>query len=987
MAVRIEQYEERIDTPAGRIAGAEGRSYQPYQLDLEGFGRALEGIAQHKEQAELNNARADLAAKEPEALLAFNNEMQRIEREWVPGQMPPAEQISAYINTYTSESEKTVANPKARELMRARSNDLRASYMIRGAQFQNKAETDYRVGQYGTAYQNVANLAATDPLALGPQLAQINASVMADTQIPALEKAEFVRKQSQAAAKQVARVQAESNPETALAIASSLLGITEPTLRVSGGGDIYAEIVKRETGNRLYDAAGQIIRGPAIKTKDGQTIYAYGKYQLLESTAQETAKDLGVPWNRELFFREQTGDPAKDAETAAYHDLLGKAYIDQQQQQFGGNPILIAAAHNMGPEATKGWAAGRPYQTQSGKWWHPKGPMDMEALPEETRKYVEGLGTVEASQQKPAGLVEGGNIDLGNRPVVNNADGTISTVRSISIEEDGNEVLIPTVSDDGRILTDQQAVAQYRSTGKHLGKFDSVEHANTYAKALHEGQAERYAGASMAQSESALAYRLLDTEDLLAVRSAAQSRLADINRQNEAKLAVDKALFDQHVTDLEVAAKNGDPIQIPTDGELVTFMGPAKAALTKQRLLGYQQMAGALKQLPGLSNGELTAITNAPDPEGTADRENRQFIRDTLSKQAQATLAARQADPGKAALDSSPAVRDAYSAWQGAAQQFYQAGTNATSEQFAAVNMAQSQYVATSFAQQRQWGIVEPKLANDVVAGMADGFRAQMKTDPVAAAARFAALPAQLGSFDALQQVGQKTGALGWFAMEQVPAPVLKVLQQAQAMKPEEVAKLMPHGIKPEQVKTAVSSAFAPLLGSFSTPGPDGVGDNATATRYYNAGLAMANQYLISGEAESPKVAARMAYQNLYADRETVVDGVRIPNNLDPGKVSEGLRRRKMALPAADLFVAQPSPGLTIDETRERVARTVRERGSWVTNETGTGAYLMIGGRPVMSAAGKPIRIAFTEAASEQRPFAERQREAALHESMARGLK
>lgn len=892
MAVRIDPYEERIDTPGGRIAGAEGRSYQPYQLDLEGFGRAIEGIAAHKAEAEFNNARADLAAKEPEALLAFNGEMQRLQREWTPGQPPVAEQMSTYITAYTSESEKAIANPKARELMRERSNELRARYMLEGANFQNKAETDFRVGQYGGAYQNVANLAATNPLELAPQLAQLNALVMADTQIPEMEKAEFVRKHSQNAAKQVTRVQAESNPELALAISNSLLGITEPSLRVSGGGDVYAEIIKRESGGRLFDASGKVLRGPAIKAKDGQTIYAYGKYQLLESTAQQTAQELGVAWNRELFFREQTGDPVRDAETAQYHDLLGKAYIDQQQQAFGGNPILIAAAHNMGPEATKGWAAGRPYQTQSGKWWYPKGPMDMEAMPEETRKYVEGLGQVESK--------------------------------------------LPGVDTKG---------------------------------------------------EEALAYRLLNTEDLLSVRSAAQSRLAEINRQNEAKLAVDKALFEQRVTDMEVAAKNGDPIQLPTDGELVTFLGPAKAALTKQRLLGYQQMAGALKQLPGLSNGELTAIANAPDPEGTADRENRQFIRDTMSKQAQATIAARRADPGKAALESSDQVKEAYSAWQTSAREFYSTGAQATPEQFAAVNLAQSSYVASSFAQQRQWGILEPKLPNDVVTGMADGFRVQMKSDPVTAAARFAALPSQLGSFDALQQVGEKTGSLGWFAMEQVPAPVLKVLQQAQAMKPEEVAKLMPDGTKPAEVKQAVSAAFAPLLGSFAMPGPDGVGDNATATRYYNAGMALANQYLISGEASNPKAAARMAYQNLYADRETVIEGVRIPNNLGPERVSEGLRRRKMSLPAADLFVTQPSPGLTIDETRERMARTVRERGTWITNETGTGAYLMFGGRPVANAQGKPIRISFTEAAAEQRPLGERQREAALHESMARGLK
>lgn len=85
-----------------------------------------------------------------------------------------------------------------------------------------------------------------------------------------------------------------------------------------------------------------------------------------------------------------------------------------------------------------------------------------------------------------------GNIDLYNRPQVKNNDGTISTVRSMSFNDGKNEVLIPTVSDNGKILTEDEAIKNYYNTGKYLGKFNSVEDANNYAQKLHNEQDKYY---------------------------------------------------------------------------------------------------------------------------------------------------------------------------------------------------------------------------------------------------------------------------------------------------------------------------------------------------------------------------------------------------------------------------------------------------------------------------------------------------------------
>lgn len=99
------------------------------------------------------------------------------------------------------------------------------------------------------------------------------------------------------------------------------------------------------------------------------------------------------------------------------------------------------------------------------------------------------------------GLMEQGNIDLANRPVVRNPDGSYSTVRSMSFEDNsGREILVPTVSPDGKILSNRDAMELYGKTGQNLGKFDTPKDADMYAEALHKAQ-ERFYGNPAQQGE------------------------------------------------------------------------------------------------------------------------------------------------------------------------------------------------------------------------------------------------------------------------------------------------------------------------------------------------------------------------------------------------------------------------------------------------------------------------------------------------------
>lgn len=109
------------------------------------------------------------------------------------------------------------------------------------------------------------------------------------------------------------------------------------------------------------------------------------------------------------------------------------------------------------------------------------------------------------SDLRTSGMITPGNIDLSNRPVIQNSDGTHSSEYSFSFGTDKGEVLVPTIV-NGKFLTpdgtkppqgspaekEMQKAAQkhYEQTGEHMGIFSTPEAADAYAEKVHNrGQA------------------------------------------------------------------------------------------------------------------------------------------------------------------------------------------------------------------------------------------------------------------------------------------------------------------------------------------------------------------------------------------------------------------------------------------------------------------------------------------------------------------
>lgn len=107
--------------------------------------------------------------------------------------------------------------------------------------------------------------------------------------------------------------------------------------------------------------------------------------------------------------------------------------------------------------------------------------------PEQLRQAIWG-----SPAEKPYNVnapVEGyaGNIDLANRPTINNADGSVSTEKSFSFKDEktGKEVLIPLIVGDQE-LSQKEAIDHYYKTGENLGIFNTPEEADAMAMKIHE---------------------------------------------------------------------------------------------------------------------------------------------------------------------------------------------------------------------------------------------------------------------------------------------------------------------------------------------------------------------------------------------------------------------------------------------------------------------------------------------------------------------
>lgn len=247
------------------------------------------------------------------------------------------------------------------------------------------------------------------------------------------------------------------------------------------------------------------------RTKDAET---RAQHEAVNAQREEAAANSNELRRMSIDVRRDAlqlrKDQKKDGETADQKKAVAEIY-DYEKKELPLYSKIGALQAALGKQDPKGYVLGNKTII-----------MDKESMQDEldqARSDAKGLiskkyalidkfgGTVKVSQKEMEDKIDGvgkgkkaqggsgsaaeaitpGNIELEKQPVVKNADGSQSTVRSISIEENGKEVLIPTVAHDGsRILSNKEAIDQYHQSGKHLGIFRDAASATEYAKKLHE---------------------------------------------------------------------------------------------------------------------------------------------------------------------------------------------------------------------------------------------------------------------------------------------------------------------------------------------------------------------------------------------------------------------------------------------------------------------------------------------------------------------
>lgn len=253
------------------------------------------------------------------------------------------------------------------------------------------------------------------------------------------------------------------------------------------------------------------------------------------------------------------------------------------------------------------------------------------------------------------GMVAKGNVDVANRPNIDNGDGTHSSVFSMSFGTDKGEVLVPGVGDGTtyplRKLTNDEALDQYKKTGKNLGTFKDAKAANAYAETLHKDQ-QKYGNTPKPTNTTR--------------RERVRTPAAPTAPGTPSGTPGDRILGHKGTPDEATAKKNADTLQLAAQESMERMKKPTPIGDTgivfnwvRAQVAGAGRMTNTEIQ-QGINSGSMgTKFSNAYDraTKGTLDPTfRRQMVEDTMMSARQARILANSYKPKTASPEASKGI-------------------------------------------------------------------------------------------------------------------------------------------------------------------------------------------------------------------------------------------------------------------------------------------------------------------------------------------
>ncbi|WP_434635904.1 transglycosylase SLT domain-containing protein [Klebsiella sp. I138] len=340
----------------------------------------------------------------------------------------------------------------------------------------------------------------------------------------------------------------------------------------------------------------------------------------------------------------------------------------------------------------------------------------------------------------------------------------------------------------------------------------------------------------------------------------------------------------------------------------------------------------------GSAQQSITAVQAMMPKESDVDFKFKQGLYSTAQAKLNATLKARESDPGTWLQTNSPVAKNAFEQYQN--------------------NQASGEYLVSRLeAEKGRLGINSKKVLPD---SMVNNLISQIDNN-------------KESSVTAIQSVAQSFGKYSDQVMRQVQNkafPALKVVMSTENQRAADalwqIRNVSTSDLRSGLDKNKADSADSLWTDQFkdfsSTLIPQRNGAE-NWTIYNEQGKRLTYNYMQRGM--SPGDAAKQAYQDVLGQQYQTNGTWRLPNRagVDIHDVTDGANEYLKSLSPESIMPLIGDPRLPDSVNREQSLSRIRDNAQWVTNSDESGLTLMMNGLLINNAQGQPITVTFADLA------------------------